>query len=434
VVILLNALLILVELEYNGRKSRATIGLEAPGSNYSPELETMFYVFNVIFAAAFAIELIFRLAAFGCPWLKRPMNWLDIVIVGGSILDVVGAGAFMNLTFLRLVRLSKLTRLLKVALMAAFCEPLRILIKSISTSFGYLFWSLGFLTIVQIISALFMTQLLASALNDESLDLDLRLFIYTYYGTTSRSILTMFQVTMAPGSWSVVGRRIIEEVNPAFAWFYIAYVGGVSFAVVRIITALFLRKTLSIAVMDESDCRNEKVKKQRRVSEEIRDSWEESCEGPDGRLGLPQFQRFILHKEAQKWLEILEVDRQDACSMFELLSDTSGLITLDEFLCGFFRLTHTSKQIDMVVLQHESSRIAKLIDQLHAETQHAHNESNMMSTLISSLHSEVQELKGILKSSLHSEVVESVQQFHSEVQELKRVTSQAEVQKSPQMG
>merc|ERR1719191_508148 len=98
-----------------------------------------------------------------------------------------------------------------------------------------------------------MTQILADAITDldNGFDEKFRQWLYVHYGTTSRTVLTMFQITMAPGAWGVVGRPIIEEVSGAFAWFFVAYVGVVTFATIRVITSLFLRQTLDIAARDE---------------------------------------------------------------------------------------------------------------------------------------------------------------------------------------
>merc|ERR1719161_1211395 len=123
--------------------------------------------------------------------------------------------------------------------------------NAIYTGIGSLFWSFVLLVMIEVTAALFMTQILYDSITDENLDIEMRKFIYTYYGTTSRTTLTMFQITMAPGAWGSLGRPIIEEVSPGFAWFFILYVGGVSFAIIRIITALFLRQTLQVAASDE---------------------------------------------------------------------------------------------------------------------------------------------------------------------------------------
>merc|ERR1719191_623894 len=104
-----------------------------------------------------------------------------------------------------------------------------------------------------------MTQILADAITDldNGFDEKFRQWLYVHYGTTSRTVLTMFQITLAPGAWGVVGRPVIE-MNPLFAWFYIAYVGGVSFAVIRVITTLFLRQTIQVATGDDQVQRTEK--------------------------------------------------------------------------------------------------------------------------------------------------------------------------------
>ena len=49
--------------------------------------------------------------------------------------------------------------------MASFCEPLRILMKAIASSFSALFWSLVTLAMIEIIA-----QILADAILDKSVD------------------------------------------------------------------------------------------------------------------------------------------------------------------------------------------------------------------------------------------------------------------------
>ena len=182
------------ELEYYGQKSMESIGLVEPGSKSSFALEYAFNWLNLFFTCAFVLELLLRLTAFGCTFLKIKANWLDVFIVASSVVDVAGWLSFMDLTFLRLVRLTRLARLLKAFMMISFCEPLRILLKAVSTSFFYLFWSLVFLAILVTVASLFMTQVLAAAITDENRDLEMRKFIYTYYGTMARTTLTMFQI------------------------------------------------------------------------------------------------------------------------------------------------------------------------------------------------------------------------------------------------
>ena len=56
-----------------------------------------------------------------------------------------------------------------------------------------------------LIASIFMTQLLLDLQLDETQDLELRKKVYTWYGTWSRSALTMFEMTLAPGAWAKSG-------------------------------------------------------------------------------------------------------------------------------------------------------------------------------------------------------------------------------------
>lgn len=364
--IIFNAFVMLLELEYYGRKSQPSLGLAPPGSNSSEGMEKAFYGMNVVFTVVFVIELIFRATAFGKNWLKTPWSWLDIIIVGGSLLDVSG-GSFVNLTFLRLIRLTKLTRLVKAAMMTNFCEPLRVLMKAIAQSFPSLVWSFVLLAMVEVVAALFMTQVLQDAILDEDQDLETRIFLYTYYGTTSRTVLTMFQITMSAGQWALVGRPVIENVSPIFGVFYVLYVGGVTFAVIRIIAALFLRQTMEVATRDERVMRNEAVLSKRRYSEAVRDLFIDSDEKGIGRVTFEQFQIFIKSDEGQDWLDELQLEDEDATAIFQLANDGAGALTIDEYLSAVFRLKDTTKQIDMLILQLEAKKNGKLMKKMLRE-------------------------------------------------------------------
>ena len=55
---------------------------------------------------------------------------------------------------------------------------------------------------------------------DESNPLEVRLEVFEYFGTWSKAMLTMFEITLAPGAWGKPGRLLIKEVN---TWFYVFF-------------------------------------------------------------------------------------------------------------------------------------------------------------------------------------------------------------------
>merc|ERR1712048_1504757 len=98
-------------------------------------------------------------------------------------------------------------------------------------------------------------------MEDDAIDRDLRNFIFNRFGTWTNAMLTIFEVTMSPGGF-VQYRRLYEEVHPLFGIFFVVYVCLVTFAVVRVITAMFLKTTLAAASNDDARSLVEKQKRQ----------------------------------------------------------------------------------------------------------------------------------------------------------------------------
>merc|ERR1719460_315888 len=94
-----------------------------------------------------------------------------------------------------------------------------------------------------------MGQLLAGFIQDESQDMQTRQWVFKYYGSSSRAIYTLFEVTLA-GCWPNYFRTLVHEVSGYWVLFAIIYITFVVFAVIRIITAIFLKETLFVAQSD----------------------------------------------------------------------------------------------------------------------------------------------------------------------------------------
>merc|ERR1712048_949268 len=97
--------------------------------------------------------------------------------------------------------------------------------------------------------ALMMSNLLDGFIRNESEDYEMRHWVWRHYGTSTRALYTMFEFTLS-GCWPGYARPIMEEVSYAFAPFFIIYVCFVLFAVLRVITAIFLKETMDTANND----------------------------------------------------------------------------------------------------------------------------------------------------------------------------------------
>ena len=95
---------------------------------------------------------------------------------------------------------------------------------------------------------------------NDHLKFETRSWVFQIYGTCTRSMYTVFGLTMS-GCWPTHARLLVEEVHPGFALFFSVYASFVVFAVTRIISALCLRDTLAVAASDATMVARENLKK-----------------------------------------------------------------------------------------------------------------------------------------------------------------------------
>jgi hypothetical protein len=257
------------------------------------------------------------------------------------------------------MRLVKLTKVLRVVRALTLFTQLRILLVSVSSSVGALFWSIIFMTVVQMICSILMTQLLAKTILDSDVPMEVRLHCYEYFGSFLRSMLTMFEISLAPGAWSTVGRILIFQVDQSFSWFFLAYGWIVTFAVTRVIGALFLKQTLQAADSDPEAAMVERERKRVREKKQLKSVFTEADSDMSGSVGLDEFKAALKKPEVRTVLSMMEVDLADAELLFYILDNGDGTMDLEEFTAGVLRIRGPAKSVDTVALLAFQGRIQK---------------------------------------------------------------------------
>ena len=74
-----------------------------------------------------------------------------------------------------------------------------------------LFWSFCLLTFVQCVAGLIVSTLCRDFFEDESYDVSLREAVFRYYGTFTRTFLTMFEILFA--NWGPACRVLVEDFS-----------------------------------------------------------------------------------------------------------------------------------------------------------------------------------------------------------------------------
>lgn len=357
--IMANSLVMALGLEYeSGIIADKMNGTE--GKSFNHHSETAFEVLEHIFAVIFLLELLLRIAVMGCTYFKQALNLMDVLIVLVSILELyvfphVGADA-PNMSFFRLLRVFKMVRALRIVRVLKFFENLRVLVAAVISAVRSFIWSMLLLGMVQLIASIFMTQSLQSYFEDQSADVSVKQEVFEYFGSWVRSYITLFEMTLAIGTWGRYGRLIIFEVNSGYAVFFLGYLALVSFAMIRVIAALFLKDTLASAAKD-SDVVTAEMNRDPRYIKQIRKVFAEMDVTGDGVLTLEEIHEVLADTKAIAILEEFGVVPRELKGLFELMDDGDDKISFNEFLAGIMRLKSSNKGVDLATLLYENKKI-----------------------------------------------------------------------------
>merc|ERR1719421_2539527 len=145
---------------------------------------------------------------------------------------------------------------------------------------------------------------------------DVRKKAFHHFGRWTQSMLTMYEITLAPGPWGPVGRLLIFKVDHLYWLFFIPYSWLVTFAITRIITAMFLKQTLAAAAGDNEAAVVERMQKKEKDMANIRKVFEEADNDGSGFIEFEEFQAMLRKPRVQAWLGILELMPSDLQSAF----------------------------------------------------------------------------------------------------------------------
>lgn len=208
-----------------------------------------------------------------------------------------------------------------------------------------LFWSFCLLTFLQCVAGLVISTLCRGFLQDESVNVELRQEVYLYFGTFSRTILTMFEILFA--NWGPPCRILVENVNEWFSIFFLFYRCVLGFAVLNVVNAVFVQQTMKTASTDEELAFKQKEKDVALYTRKVKSLFQTMDQSGDGAINLEEFAKLVKSPKLKFWMSQLELEYHDLLSLFEFLDNGDGEITLMEFIEGAARLKGSAKALDI---------------------------------------------------------------------------------------
>eukprot|EP00913_Durusdinium_trenchii_P034611 g32381.t1 len=178
-----------------------------------------------------------------------------------------------------------------------------------------------------------------------SQDVQLRDDVFRYYGTFTRTFLSMFEIMFA--NWSPPCRVLVEHVSEWFSIFFLFYRCVLGFAVLNVVNAVFVQQTMKTASSDEDLAFKQREKDIAQYNRKVKKLFATMDSSGDGAINFEEFSKLVKSPKLRFWMSQLELEYHDLLSLFEFLDNGDGNITLHEFIDGAARLRGSAKAIDV---------------------------------------------------------------------------------------
>ncbi|CAJ1425971.1 unnamed protein product [Effrenium voratum] len=369
--VLMNSVAMLLEFELEGRQTGKFIGLL---ENVQAEAEwtatlKFFRALDAVFVFTFLAEWLVRVYLDRKKFLKDFANWFDTLCVLSGIADLilrvsVDSTASRSVVVLRLMRALKSLRAIRMVRSLRFFRGLRVLVQACQCFLPSLCWSMVLLGVFMTMGALMMGNLLQAFILDENLELADRQWLWSRYGTAYRATYTLFEITFA-GNWPTSVRPVLDMASHAFVFFFAFYVTVVVFAVIRVISAVFLKDTFDAAQNDAEQQVIDKLRLKAQYVNKLEAIFQAIDETGRGMISQERLTNILANPKVAAYFETLGLDVHEGRALFHLLDNGDGEVTLDEFIDGIMRCKGNARAIDQVAMHADLKMLDRKISKLY---------------------------------------------------------------------
>lgn len=372
--IVLNFMAIFVELEWRGYDNAHRLNIREDNQDWAGA-QKGFVAIERVFVVLYNLELLLRIRAFRADFLRDVLNVTDAVVVVLTTLDSFvleslsderssSSRVVVLARMIRITRALRLARFLRILRLMGMFSALRVLVKTLATSWDSLLWSMVVVGFIVVAAAMLMVQLVSDVIADPEQSEDLRTWCFKYYGSMFRASYTMFEATFS-GVWATsLSRPLVEEVHSAFSLFWLLYIITVNFAVMRVIAALFLKQTMDVARIDAERMAYAKMQERESVLETLREIFQMGDTEGDGVLHRWEFEQMMEVNKVVRRFKSIELEAPELLTLFNLLSEDDGVVDQEEFIAGCLKLRNNVRTVDMIQVIHEQMLLRRSIEQV----------------------------------------------------------------------
>jgi len=339
---------------------------------------TFMYVVEVAFVLFYVVECSMRIVVHGKYFfVSNEMSWnlFDLVLTLQGVADIVLTHGVTvdhgHVQFMRLVRLVKLGKILRLFRAVSWLRDLRVMAQSITHCVGAMFWAFVMLALILYIAALFFVQMMRGHLQerDGTIDDETVSMIYNYFGSIGQGVLTLYQSASGGLDWENV-YAIVSRSGPFTSTGFIFFIWFFNFAVINILSGIFIEKALYAAVPDREQLSLEHRREEERDVAHLTELISSMDTKKTGKISLQNFLLQAHDPYASAYLRTLGIRIEDASMFFHLLQRVLGSeeLPIEDFVGRLVRMKGTAKSLDLQSVAFEVSLMRRTINEIASHT------------------------------------------------------------------
>merc|ERR1719382_117499 len=177
-----------------------------------------------------------------------------------------------------------------------------------------------------------------------------------YYGDLYRSMLSLWMAVSGGISWIELTSPLEKTGNFTWIILFLIYVVFVYFFILNVVTGVFCQHAFEGAQQDLDLTIEAQLKEKDMYVDRLKLLFSEMSRDPtcEHEISAAELQFHLAKPKVQSWFKALDVDAKQTWKLFKILdADSSGRVSLDDFIGGCLRLRGPATRVDVESLKWE---------------------------------------------------------------------------------